>query len=318
MGVMNKDQAEALRMLDASLNLNDEHKLREAVVLARRTERDTKLDELYNRALDRLKELKHLPSGWQVGELIGDDADGKMLSKPDITGATKNLFQQLFDVTKSQILTRDRAGAVPRGYQVEQVISVQNADSWSSYSDMLTKVTTDCSRVPSSAPIKDWTSYNGQINTFALSQTILNKCNLPPLTANANEFLLFHGTKADAASLIAENHFDMAYACKDGLFGAGLYFAENSSKSDEYVKPSKEGLFPIILCRVALGRINYCAEKDPVAHPGRTALQDSCSTGGYHSVLGDRKKVRGTFREFIVYDHFQVYPQFIVWYKRLG
>ena len=56
-----------------------------------------------------------------------------------------------------------------------------------------------------------------------------------------------------AADLIAMNHFDMlrpqslvaltvcpnalqdlrAFACKTGLFGAGLYFAENSSKSDE-------------------------------------------------------------------------------------
>lgn len=44
---------------------------------------------------------------------------------------------------------------------------------------------------------------------------------------------MFHGTKPEAADLIAMNHFDMAFACKTGLFGAGLYFAENSSKSDE-------------------------------------------------------------------------------------
>jgi len=39
--------------------------------------------------------------------------------------------------------------------------------------------------------------------------------------------------------------------------------------------------------------------------------------GAYHSVLGDREHARGTFREFIVYDDNQVYPEFLLWYRRL-
>lgn len=37
----------------------------------------------------------------------------------------------------------------------------------------------------------------------------------------------------------------------------------------------------------------------------------------YHSLLGDREKCRRTFREFVVYDDDQVYPEFAVWYKRV-
>jgi len=118
------------------------------------------------------------------------------------------------------------------------------------------------------------------------------------------------------ASLIAENHFDMAFACKTGMLGAGLYFAESSTKSDEYVKGNAKNQFPIIFARVTLGRINYCDKPDPSKDPGREKLQDSCLHGSYHSVLGDRIKVRKTYREYVVYDHFQVYPQFVVWYTR--
>merc|ERR1712039_487438 len=108
----------------------------------------------------------------------------------------------------------------------------------------------------------------------------------------------------------------MSFACKKGLFGAGLYFAEHVSKSDEYAQQNKEGQFPIIVCRVTLGRMNYVPHQNPTTDPGINKLVDSCLKGDYHSVLGDRKKARGTYREFIVYNQFQVYPHFIVWYKR--
>lgn len=37
----------------------------------------------------------------------------------------------------------------------------------------------------------------------------------------------------------------------------------------------------------------------------------------YHSLLGDREKCRKTFREFVIYDDDQVYPEFAVWYERV-
>lgn len=89
--------------------------------------------------------------------------------------------------------------------------------------------------------------------------------------------------------------------------------AESCSKSDEYSKENSEGLRCMLICRAVLGNVLYC---DEVA-PNVDSLVRQCLHGNYHSLLGDREKCRGTFREFIVYDDDQVYPEIAVWYERL-
>jgi len=320
--MMNKDQVEALRKLQAAMETQTEKQLREAVIFAKQADykSDPKLSALYDSAVGLLRKLKRLPSGWEVTDLVGDDATAKMFKKVNVDSPeVQALFQQVFDETKVSIVTRDRVGAVPRGYKVEKIISVMNAESWGSYLKRVDDIGEECKKFPGSAPCaaSTWDKWSGQIMTQKRATEILNAVRLPPLSEKANEFLMFHGTKPDAAESIAQNHFDMAFACKTGLFGAGLYFAESCSKSDEYVKPDTENRFPVVICRVTLGHINYIPHKDPTTDPGRDKLESSCLSGEYHSVLGDRKKAKGTYREFIVYDHYQVYPHFIVWYKRL-
>eukprot|EP00746_Dinoflagellata_sp_MGD_P051848 gnl/MRDRNA2_/MRDRNA2_23046_c0_seq1.p1 gnl/MRDRNA2_/MRDRNA2_23046_c0~~gnl/MRDRNA2_/MRDRNA2_23046_c0_seq1.p1 ORF type:complete len:279 (+),score=59.65 gnl/MRDRNA2_/MRDRNA2_23046_c0_seq1:84-839(+) len=120
------------------------------------------------------------------------------------------------------------------------------------------------------------------------------------------------------------------------LYGRGIYLAENATKSDEYGEGPKgpacseegeaNGGRPppgpppelirtsyILICRSALGRINYTDE----AKPDADKLQRECLNGTFESVLGDRRKRHGTFREFIVYNDGQVYPEFIVTYERV-
>lgn len=324
--LLDKDQVEALRKLEAAVASGDERALREAVVFAKQTDHkaDEALESKYEEALTKLKRLKRLPSGWEVTELVGDDASTKMFKKADLDDpALKQLFQKLFDDTKASIVTRDRAargaGAMPRGYRVQKIISVMNAESWQSYAERRDNIAQDCRLYPGCAPLSDtaWGDWSGKIHTAPHGNAILEGAHLPSLSAGANEFLMFHGTNPEAADLIAMNHFDMAFACKSGLFGAGLYFAENSSKSDEYVKGDAKGWYPMILCRVTLGRIYYCANTDPTTDPGRDKLEAACTGGSYHCVLGDRLKARGTYREYVLYDHYQVYPQFIVWYTRI-
>lgn len=320
--MMTKSQVEAVHKLEKALNGGDESQLKEAVIFAKQADykSEQKLVTLFDDALVKLRTLKCLPAGWEVGELLGDDLSHKMFRKVDIDNPVlRGLMQKMFDVTKASISTRDREGAVPRGYRVERIDSVMNADTWEKYIKRREKIVGECSKFATAAPCpKDlWDLYGGGIQAVEEGKAILAAANVPPLEENANEFLLFHGTKAEAADNIAKNHFDMSMACKTGLFGAGLYFAESISKGDEYVKPDGRNHFPVILARVSLGRMNYCDKKDPVKDPGTATLRDSCLKGGYHSVLGDRKKVRGTYREFIVYDSEQVYPHFIVWYTRM-
>lgn len=319
--MLKKDQVEALNKLQEAVDSQDEQKIRQAVVFAKQCDykADLKLLKLYDDSVFMLKKLKRLPSGWEVDELVGDGKE-KMFRKADLDGAEiKALFQKAFDDTKASIVTRDRVGAIPRGYKVEQIISVMNAEAWGSYLKRLDDVADQCKKFPGRAPCPDstWESWSGKIATHAIAKEILSITGLPELATHANEFLMFHGTKPEAADSIAKNNFDMAHACKTGLFGAGLYFAESSSKSDEYVKPDKSERYPVVICRVTLGHINYCPNKDPTTDPGRTKLEASCLGGEYHSVLGDRKKAKGTYREFVVYNHHQVYPHFIVWYKRI-
>jgi len=134
------------------------------------------------------------------------------------------------------------------------------------------------------------------------------------------------------------------------LFGKGIYLAESSSKADEYGEGSndnpdkprmqeegrpkegrpKEGegparppgkIDPNNLCREAyslvsratLGRVKYTDEKNP----NPDALQKDCLDGNHESVLGDRFKVHGTFREFIVFNDDLVYPEYVVRYERV-
>mmetsp|Transcript_37054 Transcript_37054/g.104028 ORF Transcript_37054/g.104028 Transcript_37054/m.104028 type:complete len:547 (+) Transcript_37054:1-1641(+) len=328
--MMTKNQHEAKIKLEEALESGDQKKLRESAVFAKQAnyKSDPSLESLYEECIRKLKALKRLPSGWEVDDLLGEEGEAKMFKKMDFgTEVERRMFQKLFDDTNLGILTRDRGardksglGAkMPRAFQVTSVQMVMNAESWDSYSQRLDQVLKDCRRFPGAAPItrERWGEMSGELIPARSSAQILQAAHQPACNSEANEFLLLHGTKPEAAASIAENHFDMAFACKTGMFGAGLYFGESSSKCDEYAQPREDGVYAMILCRVILGRINYCAEKDPTTNPGRKALEQSCTpAGGYHSVLGDRKKARGTYREFIVYDHYQVYPLFIVWYKR--
>ena len=69
-----------------------------------------------------------------------------------------------------------------------------------------------------------------------------------------NECYLWHGTKPDVAPLIVHGGFDERVCALQGLFGAGVYFAMNSSKSDQYCTPDPSGTYTIFLPRVALGK----------------------------------------------------------------
>lgn len=122
-----------------------------------------------------------------------------------------------------------------------------------------------------------------------------------------------------AAASIAKNGFNvnMAGASTGTMYGNGVYLAECCSKSDEYAKTDREGLFPdfycLMLCRVVLGEFLTMGPGGPKVHP---IIYTSLETGAFESVVGDREAAVGKYREFIVYTGAQVYPEYIVMYKR--
>merc|ERR1711964_515178 len=126
----------------------------------------------------------------------------------------------------------------------------------------------------------------------------LDNLQAPPINEGMNEFYLYHGTSAEAALSITEADFriDLAGSNAGSLYGRGVYFAEACTKSDEYAADNKDNMNPILVCRVLCGNVNYSDDIYPNPHE----LVGSCVFSGYHSVLGDREKCRGTYREFIV------------------
>jgi len=56
------------------------------------------------------------------------------------------------------------------------------------------------------------------------------ECNLVP---EVNEYFLFHGTCAKMIKIIMKQGADPR-VCASNYFGKGVYFAESSTKSDQY------------------------------------------------------------------------------------
>ncbi|TPP66477.1 Poly (ADP-ribose) polymerase [Fasciola gigantica] len=131
-----------------------------------------------------------------------------------------------------------------------------------------------------------------------------------------NERLLFHGSPFLQA--IVMKGFDERHAYIGGMFGAGIYFAENSSKSNQYVYGIGGGAGcpthksrscyacprQILLCRVALGRsfIQFNAMK--VAH----------APPGHHSIVGRPSAGGLNFAEYVIYRGEQAYPEYLITY----
>ncbi|XP_064833770.1 poly [ADP-ribose] polymerase tankyrase-1 isoform X5 [Oncorhynchus masou masou] len=134
-----------------------------------------------------------------------------------------------------------------------------------------------------------------------------------------NERMLFHGSPFINA--IIHKGFDERHAYIGGMFGAGIYFAENSSKSNQYVygigggtgcPPHKDRSCylchrQMLFCRVTLGKsfLQFSAMKMAHAPPG------------HHSVIG-RPSVNGlAYAEYVIYRGEQAYPEYLITYQIL-
>ncbi|KAG8435238.1 hypothetical protein GDO86_013259 [Hymenochirus boettgeri] len=136
---------------------------------------------------------------------------------------------------------------------------------------------------------------------------------------HSNERMLFHGSPF--VNAIIHKGFDERHAYIGGMFGAGIYFAENSSKSNQYVYGIGGGTgCPVhkdrscyvchrqfLFCRVTLGKsfLQFSAMK--MAH----------SPPGHHSVTG-RPSVNGlALAEYVIYRGEQAYPEYLITYQIL-
>lgn len=132
---------------------------------------------------------------------------------------------------------------------------------------------------------------------------------------DCNEWLLFHGTNERAAQEIAQGDFTMRLAgtATGTLYGRGTYFADSFTKADEYAQKGRNDICTALICRVIGGKVLYNDEVTPDSQ----ALTDAVTKGQYDSILGDREKCRGTYREYVLFDADQIYVEYILKYKRV-
>jgi len=215
-------------------------------------------------------------------------------------------FQDLFDASFRKKFTRDRKdGNVPDRLRITRGHRCQNVQNWIEYSRRRWQIKEEL-RAKKDLP--------RSINDLKTAG-VFPEQDQYRLDSNAHEEFLFHGTNDAAADGITNGDFlvNLAGSNAGTLYGKGVYLAESVSKSDEYTKENARGERCILVCRATLGYVNY---NDQIS-PNADALVKSCTEGPYHCVLGDREKCRGTYREIMVYDDDQVYPEYVIWYTRV-
>ncbi|KAK5577210.1 hypothetical protein RB653_002150 [Dictyostelium firmibasis] len=209
--------------------------------------------------------------------------------------------------------------------KVTRVVRVQNPMLWVSYHARKQKIIDD---------------NNGLCPP--IHSVITNIPGSPSLDTKANELYLFHGLNVSSVAGIAKFGFDPRFCSLEGMFGAGLYFAENSSKSNQYChagactcsgfqantckcKASDEVC--LLVCRVVMGD---CLVENVFRGNGpgqfwngrRTEPKKPNGINIYNSVIGESKPNYGPkaalqLREYIVYESSQVFVEYKVYFKRV-
>eukprot|EP00930_Biecheleria_cincta_P043404 TRINITY_DN29805_c0_g1_i1.p1 TRINITY_DN29805_c0_g1~~TRINITY_DN29805_c0_g1_i1.p1 ORF type:complete len:664 (+),score=102.90 TRINITY_DN29805_c0_g1_i1:135-2126(+) len=266
----------------------------------------------------KYKELRGLPASWDMLKLVSNQyGAGRLVHKPKVFGTVMGAatlpgstawgLQQLLDDTYKNTYTKDRGdGKVPDRLVLVHAQEVQNEQNYVEYMARQKAVKQQLDSIPLDSTRQEVIH---EIKTMKSKGVSV----LPGLDSTVQEAWLWHGTSQAGAEGITSEDFRLNFAGSGAgtLYGRGIYLAEMCSKSDEYTKEEGAEHY-LLLCRATLGRCYYCDEKKP--DPNK--LEDCCIKGKYHSVLGDREKIRNTYREIMVYDDDQVYPAYIVRYRR--
>ncbi|CAE8643078.1 unnamed protein product [Polarella glacialis] len=140
------------------------------------------------------------------------------------------------------------------------------------------------------------------------------------LEANLNECLLLHGSKRQNIAEIVNSGFEERLSRQGGLYGEGIYFAEESCKSFQYCDKDGGEVY-MILSRVLLGD-PHCA-KGPLNQMKIPPKRHKCDAtkGRHNSVVANVGIPNGRgppalpvqeHREYVIFDGSQAYPEYVV------
>uniref|UniRef100_A0A2C9LI78 Poly [ADP-ribose] polymerase n=1 Tax=Biomphalaria glabrata TaxID=6526 RepID=A0A2C9LI78_BIOGL len=146
------------------------------------------------------------------------------------------------------------------------------------------------------------------------------------LCPEINECYVLHGTKVERIGGLSDRGLNLRQADPNAMFGKGIYTTDSSTKADQYAdspvhRRPLNYRNKLILSRVLLGNVYLCKEKPRQDEqklsgpPCLNCLKDMCRCNGpkFDSVLGERYL---RFREFVTYDTSNIYPEYVITYKR--
>lgn len=283
-----------------------------------------------------------LPSAMAVAPAYWPTDFGPAAKVPLLDETVRLRFQYLLDRTHKSTdnWTRDRGCAlhgltchakdpmcafrnkneVPSGYRVAGVVRNMNRELWGYYALNRGAITKEC-QSNLGQPFKAITGV--ETNGLLLEDR--------PDVDSCNEWFLFHGSSPENCEKILHSNFRLSLAgcgatwkedgAKSGtpLYGHGIYFADRITKADEYsdmVEAGRRfaGCHTVLVSRVLGGRAQYCDTNEI----DTACLQKQVISGPFHSVFGDRvTKLKKPYREVVVYDATQVYPEYLIYYRRL-
>ncbi|XP_053399094.1 protein mono-ADP-ribosyltransferase PARP14-like isoform X2 [Mercenaria mercenaria] len=203
--------------------------------------------------------------------------------------------------------------------QIKKVERIENCELFEKYALKRQEMFHQASKQGAFAPLQNVKGSSGKIMTTD---------NIPKDSALArdihpeiNEHYMFHGTVESVADTIIKQGLDCRLGGAAAMFGQGVYAAESSTKSDQYADPisnrtsSEKKMFLIRMC---LGKMYVEKSAKTFARaPCMHCCMDKCSckdNSFFDSVVGDGG---WNFREFVVYDRTQVYPEYLITYVRV-
>jgi len=239
------------------------------------------------------------------------------------------LFQELVNHTYRKITTQDRLcptgkhdktrggcpcvqpggdPGLPTGYQIKRVIRVEDSAIFTRYiarRDEIKRKRSSCEAPDPAIFTRDAMQASSSIRHV-----------LCDVDDALNEVYLWHGTQVRTGLKIAQDDFKLSFAGSGAgtMYGRGLYFSESCTKADEYAMDEPgghyDGVRGLLLCRVCIGKFHYTVDREP------SAIK-KYEDGECDSTIGDRAKAVNTYREIVVYNEDQVYPEYLVLYERL-
>ncbi|EDQ84127.1 uncharacterized protein MONBRDRAFT_30565 [Monosiga brevicollis MX1] len=199
-----------------------------------------------------------------------------------------------------QQLSADGRG--PSNIAVRRVERVQNPVLWERYSakrwEMLHRITSQ--------------EHYDQLHTATVDA--LSGCPALLRDTPCQERLLLHGIAPDTMlrDKIVRLGFDYRFAGRSSghNYGLGVYLANHPGKSHQYARSGANGERLLIITRALLGRA-YVHPSPPFGALAPPLLPDAPNNERFDSVIATPQV---TFREVIMFDNAQIYPELVVYY----